>query len=72
MIDYTIITTEAELRLEADYYKRDPEKGDLYCYEGDPDSDAPGESVAHVPAEKFVAIFETEHGDTQPPQPSRP
>lgn len=66
MTDYTIITTEAELRLEADYFKFDMD-GDLYLYEGEKDA-SDGESVGHVTAERFVAIFETEHGDTQPPK----
>lgn len=67
MTDYTIITTEAELRLKADYFKFDMD-GDLYLYEGDPDSNEEGDSVGNVTAERFVAIFETEHGDTQPPK----
>lgn len=66
MTDFTIITTEAELRLEADYFKFD-DAGDLYLYEGDATSNADGESVGHVPSGRFVAIFETESGDTTPP-----
>lgn len=69
MIDFTIITTEAELRIEADYYKFAPDTGDLYLYEGEKNAED-GDSVGHVTADRYVAIFETEHGDTQPPTQS--
>lgn len=59
MTDYTIITTEAELRVDADRYRRDPD-GDLYCYDTDDDA------VVHVEADRFVAIFESDHGHTNP------
>ena len=59
--DFTIITTSTHLQITADRYAFDTE-GDLYCYRGGEDSD--GESVAHVPKRRFVAIFETDHGTT--------
>ena len=64
MTDLTIITTESDLRVDADRFAFDD--GDLYCYRGGEDAD--GETIAHVPAHRFVAIFETAHGTTSPPQ----
>lgn len=59
MTDYTIITTDAELQVDADRYRKD-EVGDLYCY------DTGGDAVAHVEAGRFVAIFETDRGIVNP------
>lgn len=61
MTDYTIITTANEIRVEADRFAFANADGDLYCYLGDDEDEDP---VAHVPADRFVAIFETNHGAT--------
>lgn len=58
MTDYTIITTEGEMQVDADRYRKD-EDGGLYCYDEDDDA------VAHVEAERFVAIFETDRGQNE-------
>lgn len=58
MTDYTIITTESELDVEADRYRKDPD-GDLYCY-----VETQEDPVAHVESEQFVAIFESDRGFT--------
>lgn len=64
MTAYTIITTKSELQVDADRYRKD-EGGDVYLYpEGDD-----GDPVAHIEAERFVAIFETDHGTTNPSLP---
>lgn len=66
MTTYTIITTENELQVDIDRYRFD-DMDDLYCYrDGDSDVDGDDDPVAHVPADRFVAIFESEHGTTTP------
>lgn len=57
MTDYTIITTEGELRVQAERFRRDAD-GDLYCYD---DGD---EAVAHVESSRFVGILESDSGRT--------
>lgn len=58
---YRIVTTEGELTVDADYYRReeltDGRKGDLYLHERGTNGDQ-SDPVASVSVHSFVAIAE--------------